>query len=128
MALVTDKDNYLFYKYRVKTFSIIFSDSVMKIDSERINGIYLLEDYLENLYPVFKIDLALEQSVYYKIIKEKKTVSFSLYIQKYYRKNTEDKKSLYSKCIDDVYSLILDDDDENLSEELLKREYPNGEE
>ena len=126
MNLVDKSDDILFYKYHLKELYIVFSDGPYKIDINRVLGITHIENYLEDLYPVFKLDVMFEPSVYYKIIKEKDTLKVKIYLQKYYRTNDRRKKSIFSKCISNTFELILDDDDEYLTKDVHEKEFPQG--
>ena len=103
MNLVDKSDDILFYKYHLKELYIVFSDGPYKIDINRVLGITHIENYLEDLYPVFKLDVMFEPSVYYKIIKEKDTLKVKVSLQKYYRTNDRRKKSIFSKCISNTF-------------------------
>ena len=128
MALINDTDKFLFYRYVVKEFYIIIGSKTIKLDTEQVLGFTIVDDYMKNLFPVFRVQLGLPESTYYKIIRNKEDVQFKIYLQAYYTKNTLRTKSTYTKIINDVYSLILDDDDEFLSQDANKAEYPNGDE
>ena len=95
MAIIDNKeDDYLIYKYKVHELYLLFNGENYKLENERLNDITIMDHYMENLYPVIKIDLSLEQSVYNRIIKEKDSLKVKLNIRKYYRKNSDDEKSL----------------------------------
>ena len=128
MKLVDPSDEIQFYKYRLKELYVLFSDGTYKIDLNRLTGVTHMENYLEDLYPVFKIDVCLEPSVYHKIIKEKDTLKVKVYLQKFYRVNNRRKKSVFSKCFCDTFELILDDDDEYLTKDIHEKEFPQGDE
>ena len=57
MKLVDPSDEIQFYKYRLKELYVLFSDGTYKIDLNRLTGVTHMENYLEDLYPVFKIDV-----------------------------------------------------------------------
>lgn len=127
MALINKKrDTYLFYKYRVHAIHFLFPDGDYTLENERVNSIQINEDYIANLYPIFKISVALEQSVYYRLIKNKDDVQIRLNVRKYYRENTKKEKSLFSNHIDTTFKLILNDNDDNLGEQIHNLEYPDG--
>lgn len=128
MKLMDSSDEIHFYKYHLKEFYIIFSDGSYKVDNNRLCDIAEMDSYLDNLYPILKITVAFEPSIYYKLVKEKDTLKIKLNIQKYYRVNDRGEKSAFSKFISDTFQLILDDDDENLSKDLHDKEFPDGDE
>lgn len=127
MAIINNKeDDYLIYKYKVQELYLLFSGENYKLESERLNGITIMDHFLDNLYPVIKIDLALEQSVYNRIIKEKDSLKVKLNIRKYYRRNSDDEKSLESNYINGVFTLILDDSVNTIDSSAHDKEYPEG--
>ena len=128
MNLVDDSDEIHFYKYHLKELYIIFSDGPYKVDNNRLCDITEMENYLDDLYPIFKIRLTFEPSIYYKLIKEKDTLKIKINLQKYYRVNDKGEKSPFSKFISDTFELILDDDDENMSKDIHEKEFPQGDE
>ena len=128
MNLISSSDAIHFYKYHLKEFYIIFSDGSYKVDNNRLCDITEMDAYLDNLYPILKVTVAFEPSIYYKLVKEKDTLKIKLNIQKYYRVNDKGDKSAYSKFISDTFQLILNDDDENLSKDIHDKEFPDGDE
>lgn len=127
MAIIDNKeDEYFIYKYTVHELYLLFNGENYKLETERLNSLAVLDHFLENLYPIIKIDLALEQSVYNRIIKEKDTLKVKINMRKYYRKNSDDEKSLESNYINDVFSLILDDTYSSLDSTTHELEYPEG--
>lgn len=127
MGIIDNKrDTYLFYKYRVHEIYLLFSSGSYKLENERVNGLQITEDYVGNLYPIIKLTLALEPSIYYKLIQDKENVQVKLNLRKYYRENTEEKKSMFSNHINTTFKLILNDDDDFMGEKLHDLEYPEG--
>lgn len=96
MGIIDNKrDTYLFYKYRVHEIYLLFSSGSYKLENERVNGLQITEDYVGNLYPIIKLTLALEPSIYYKLIQDKENVQVKLNLRKYYRENTEEKNRCF---------------------------------
>lgn len=127
MAIIDNKeDDYLIYKYKVHELYLLFNGENYKLENERLNDITIMDHYMENLYPVIKIDLSLEQSVYNRIIKEKDSLKVKLNIRKYYRKNSDDEKSLESNYINGVFTLILDDSINTIDTKAHDKEFPEG--
>lgn len=111
------------YKYQVTEFELLFDKEIQKVGTERITAISILNDYVTNVFPVFSIKVALESQLYYKIIKNKKTVRFHIRLQKYYKGMTGGESvSLMRDCINDTFQLILDDDDSDLEASLRKQQ------
>ena len=127
MAIIDKKkDDYFIYKYVVHEIYLLFPGENYKLENERLNSLTIMDHYMENLYPIIKIDLALEDSVYKRIIKEKNDLKIKLNIRKYYRKNTESEKSLESNFINDTFQLILDDSVNTIDSGSHELEYPEG--
>lgn len=122
------KDDYLFYKYRIHQIYILFKGESYKVGVERFNSFTIIHDFEENLYPIIKCDLGMEESLYRRIIKEKKDLKIKICIRKYYRKNTQKKKSIAKNHINETFTLILDDMDDTLTGKAHKKEYPDGDE
>lgn len=129
MAILNSKrDEFRIYRYKVKRLHLIFPKQTKKLEPTRLNSLSIIENYLENLYPIIKIDLALEQSVYNKIIKHKSDVKVHIELVRYYMKGTDTKKSLKEVHIRKTFSLILDDAVNTVSESAHAKEYPEGDE
>lgn len=126
MAVITKKDKMLYYKYHVKELFIIIGNETTKLDLERLNSFTIVDNYIEDMYPTIKCDLALEESMYYKILKKKKDVKIKIYFQTFYREGTKKKKSVKKKAFSEIFYLILDDGTDDLGEKIRKEEYPKG--
>lgn len=127
MSIIDKKaDDYLIYRYTVNELYILFSDGAYKLENERLNSLSILDRYMENLYPITKIDLALEESVYNRIISEKDNLKIKLNVRKYYRKNSETEKSFESNYINGTFQLILDDSINTIDVNAHNLEYPEG--
>ena len=115
MAIYNKDDKIQKWKYTVKEIKLLIpGEEIYSIPTERLNAMYILNDYENNVFPIFKITLILESYIYYKIIRAKDNVKFMLRIQKYYHTNESQTKSLYKDFINDTFDLILDDDTEDL--------------
>lgn len=123
MAFISEDDIFQKWKYHVEEFKLLLdSGEEQDIPPFRIQSITILHDYEINLFPIFRIEAALEPSVYYKIIKNKQKIKFKIRIQKYYTEIGSDEKSLYRDYINDTFDLILDDDDYDPDEGIRKEE------
>lgn len=125
MKLLNGNYSFNFYRYRIKEFYLILPGETVTIEEHQVNQITLIDDYMLNLYPILKVDLGLTPDTYHKIIDKKDDVQFRINIQSYYLNSN--KKSIYSKSLNGTFSLILDDDDEDMKENY-REEYPNGDE
>ena len=116
MAVFNDNDRLLKYRYKVSALQIIFPNEEPKtLLNERLKSIDLLYDYENNAYPIFKINILLESSLYYKIHKYKDKVKFRLRVQKYYNTVDGASRSLNRDFINDTFNLILDDEQSDLT-------------
>lgn len=114
MAIYDKDDQLQKWKYSVNEIKLLIpGEEVYSIPTERLNAMYILHDYENNVFPIFKITLVLESYIYHKIIKVKDNVKFRLRIQKYYHTNESQKKSLYKDFLNDTFDLILDDETED---------------
>ena len=72
-SLFTSEDIFLKWRYTVSEIYILYpKEEPVKIPTERLVSLMILNDYENNLYPVFRIEIVLEASRYYKIIKNKR--------------------------------------------------------
>ena len=128
LSLINTGDNILHYFYELKEFFILYENEYVKLPNERLMSISIINNYIENLFPVFRIVLDIDTSTYFKILKNKSTVKFKIRMQKFYRKGVNHTKvSLYDDYLSKTFSLILDDDDNDLEEEIRKKAYGEDE-
>jgi hypothetical protein len=123
MAFIEASDKYQKWRYNVSEFYILYPDGTQsEVPPHRVQSITISHLFEQNLFPVFRVELILASITYYKIIKYKKDVKFKLRIQKYYTEIDSTTKSLQRDYINDTFDLILDDDDFNTEESLLKEQ------
>lgn len=116
MALYSQTDRLLKWRYKVSALQIIFPNEEPKtLVNEKLKTMDILYDYENNAYPIFRINILLDASMYYKIHKYKDKVKFRLRIQKYYTSVDGLSKSLSRDFINDTFSLILDDEQSDLT-------------
>ena len=107
------------YSYKITELSIIFTNKHITLSNDRVVSLKIVNDYIKNMFPIFSLQLALETSMYYEILKNKNDIKFHIRLQKYYKGLTgSEDSSLYRDCINDIFQLILDDDDSDLEESL----------
>lgn len=130
MALLENNDKIVRYRYTITEFFILYENEEKKytLPNTRITNINILNRYFTNAFPIFNINLVLESSVYYKLIKNKDTVKFKIRMQKYEINDSDERVSFYTDFINDTFSLILDDDDNDLEERIREGIYENGDE
>lgn len=103
------------WHYSIQNIELLVpEEEPYSIPTDRIVSINILDDYEVNVFPIFKVEMILESSIYYKIMKYKNDVQFHLRIQKYYNLNDSSVKSLSRDVINDTFNLILDDDNSDL--------------
>lgn len=131
MAIINDTDTLVTYYYDVKSVNICFknnddgdSTNTKVLKPEQLKSLYILNDYMGNMFPVIQAKFSMSAKLYYRVIRNKDTVKFAFNIRKYYTKRSSEDKSLYEKYINKSFSLILDDDDEDLYSKV--REKNNG--
>lgn len=128
MSLINTGDSILHYFYELKEFFILYENEYVRLPNERLLSISIINKYIDNLFPVFRIVLDIDTSTYYKILKNKSTVKFKIRIQKFYRKGINNAKvSLYDDYLTKTFSLILDDDDNDFEEDIRKKAYGEDE-
>lgn len=122
MSIYSSGDRMLLWRYEATTIELLLpGKKIFRIPSERLSSISIINEYEDNAYPIFRIELVLEPSVYYNILKNKEDVQFHLRIQKYYQKIDDTTKSLKRDWINDTFNLILDDEATDLND-LVKRQ------
>lgn len=128
MALMNIGDKILHYFYELKEFYILTEDENIKLPNERLLSLSIINNYIENLFPIFRIVLDIDNGTYFQILKNKKTVKFKIRMQKFYRIGVDNQKiSLYDDYISKTFSLILDDDDNDFEDEIRKKSYGENE-
>lgn len=127
MAIVDTKtDKFRIYRYAVNELYLLLPGENLKLDAERLNSLTVLEDFLGNMYPILKIDLALEQSTYNKIISNKAKLKVRIDLRKYYMEGTSTVHSPMQAHLSGAFSLILDDAVNTVDETAHNAEYPEG--
>lgn len=114
MAIYEKGDKLQKWRYFVSSLKLILPNEIKDISTSSVNKINILYDYEHNAFPVFKLSLVLESSLYYKIIKNKDVVQFYIRLQSYYQYSDSGDQSLYRDYLSGRFDLILDDSDENM--------------
>lgn len=125
MVIISDNDKLQFYQYEVKDFYFTNKGSKTNITGYKLNSFIVINDYIENIFPIIQIKVVMDSNTYYDIINNKDTVKVRLRIQKYTRKPGEQQKSIKSSYIDSSFKLILNDSDEDLYADIRKKNH-NG--
>lgn len=125
MAVISDNDILQFYNYEVKDFYFTNKGEKTKISGYKLNSLVIINDYIENIFPIIQIKVTMDSITYYDIISNKDTIKVRLRIQKYTRKPANKQKSIKSLYIDTSFKLILNDNDEDLYADVRKTNH-NG--
>ena len=117
MAIFSNQDRFLKWRYTPAELYILYpGETPDQVPKERLISLMIQHDYEGNLYPIIRIEVVLEQSRYYKIIKHKNDVQFKLRIQKSYQVFGRETWSMNQDYINDTFNLILDDSDIDVDE------------
>lgn len=116
MSIFNANDKIQKWRYCVNKVSIILSDQkVIDLPVERITQLEIEENYEEYYFPLIKISMALEHSIYYQILKDKLSCLIHLRIDRYYITEDTGSKSLYKRFINHTFSMIMDDATDDMS-------------
>lgn len=128
MAIVNQNDTYIHYSYILKEFFILLKDESIQLPQERIGSISIVNDYINNLFPIMSVDISIDASTYYKILRNKEDIKFKIRIQKFYTKNMDSVPAdVYEDYLSKTFTLIMDDEEEDFDEELRKLQYGENE-
>ena len=119
--LIKQNDKFVEYKYKISEFYILIDGKEDRFPVERITD-FRIEHYFEEAsFPIFKMEMMMEPSRYYKIIKNKDTVRFKLRLQMYYTSRNDDAdKSLLRDVINSTFCIYTDEDSDDYDEDLKK--------
>ena len=107
------------WRYSVRSCIILINGEVISLSPMCITGIEIVNDYIKNTFPIFKVNFALEEDVYYKILNNKTDLKIKLRIQKYFKSYSDNiNKSLYRDYINDTFIVIDDDNDVNRASDI----------
>lgn len=127
MALVDAvNDRFCIYKYKVFKVYIIFQDSIVDLDPYRVNSLVILDNYIENMYPIIQVNLSLEESLHNKIIENKSTVKFQIDMRKFYTTKHNGEESVPMAHMNRTFSLILDDTANTVNQDVREATFPEG--
>lgn len=127
MAIFTSDDRFLKWKYHVAEIYILIPEQEpIQLPNERLVSIGIHNDFENNIFPLFRIELVLEASRYYLILENKDTVKFKLRIQKYYREIGKNNPSLKKDFLNDTFDLILNDSDFDTQKGYKEEEASNS--
>lgn len=121
--LIKDGDKLTTYHYQITEFMILVDGETDELPLERIYS-FKIEHYFEKaVFPIFKLNIAIEPSRYFKMIKKKKDVKFKVRIQMYYTTDDKpDEKSMLRDYINDTFVFFPDDDASDFLEDAKTEE------
>ena len=115
--LIKDGDKLATYHYQITEFIILINGEQEKIPTERIFEWKVEHLFEQGSFPIFKLNVAIEPSQYYKILKNKKDVKFKIRAQTYYTINDNPgEKSMLRDYINDTFVFFPDDDNSDFVE------------
>ena len=124
MAIFKKSDQLKKWRYKVEAFNLIIpGEKTIKIPTERFRGLEITKLYEELVFPIIKITVNLSADQYYKILKNKNKCSFYIKINRYYINVTKNgEKSIKHSYINDVFTLIMDEQTEDMLRSLKELE------
>ena len=121
MAVFDPGDRVQIWQYQAAKIELIIGGrDPIRIPNERLTEISIINDYEKAVFPIFRIRLILEASRYYQIVETKKSVKFHICIYKKFHYNNSADMSINYLWIDDLFELILDDNDEDNLRKMKK--------
>lgn len=114
MAIVNLNDKFCNWYYKTDTIQFLIQGEVIDLIPDALLGMSLVHSYNENVFPIFSVEININDKLYHKIIENKNKLKLRLRIKKYYQEISRSTKSMMRNFIDDTFDLILDDVNENL--------------
>ena len=107
-------DSTISYLYKVTEFYLLFPTEEIELLPDALAHLVIFNDYERNVLPIIQMNATLSREAYFKMIANKDSVKIKLRIQKYYVRSSGTQQSLMSDYINDTFSIILNDNDENM--------------
>ena len=126
MGYLASGNSCVSYRYEVKDFYFTVKDSRTRMKGYELKSLMIINDYIENIFPIVQLKVSMDYETYYEIIRNKDNVKIRINIQKYYTKVSDVEKSLKSQYLNTTFTLILDDDDEDLYTDIRKKNNVEG--
>lgn len=120
------------WRYNVAECIVKIGDEALNLLPLNVVGIEIHNNYFANTFPIFKLNLLVDETDYYKINANKTTLKIKLRIQKYYKKSENDSNSFKRDYINDIFVLADEEEDVNRDRDLsfqsvmLNTDYTNG--
>lgn len=121
MSLVKETDKLYVYKYVVDEFKIVNGPSTISLGPINIAGLFIEHDYMNNLFPFFKVTLNLNPITYEYIVEKKNEIKFKVRILKIPTERSSGKTSMKTEVINSVFSTFMDVDNTSFDKTAYKR-------
>lgn len=111
------------YHYEVRDFYFKVDGEKVMMDSKNLISYMVINDYINNTFPIIQIKVSIDSTTYYTILEKKDDVVVKLNIEKYTRtpgQKVESLKPNIEKYINVTFKLIMDDDNNDLSANVRK--------
>lgn len=115
MALFNKEENKQ-YRYCVASCIVMVGGDATILNPLSVVGIHIMNDYMASLFPIFKLNIATNNDLYYKVNQNKTNTKIKLRIQKY-AVHEDGSYSAKSDWINNTFVLIDDDTDVNRSKD-----------
>lgn len=111
------------YHYEVGAFYFSEEGAKTKMKGYNLISFTVVNDYINNLFPIIQIRVSMDAVTYYNIVNAKSTVYVRLLLNKYTRKPGEASSSKLLKsdkavCMCQKFILIMDDDSNDMSKKM----------
>lgn len=127
MGIINKNDKVLKWRYKAVSCNFISGGSTISIPSEKVQNITIEENFEEFYFPLIKLTLVIDSTVYYKILDHKNDCKVNLRIDKYYYSNwqTLSNPSVTRNWINGNFDIIMDDNTEDKFNSLKEDENLN---
>ena len=123
MSIYGKNDKLRKWRYTVQQMDLkIPGKDTIKIEKDRIVELSIVENYEALYFPLIKLSVVLDDSVYYKIIKNKNKCKIYFRMDKYYITQDSTDKSLKREFINDNFDIIMDENNEDLNASIKEAE------
>lgn len=114
------QDAMRFYRYVVESFDILFpGEPATRLETGQINNIVIEKEYEKAFFPMMRVSLSLDTTLYHKIIEHKLEVKFRIRLQKYAFRD-DDQFQMREDILNDIFVIFLDENTPFLNKDQLK--------
>ena len=103
-------DKAVAWSYAIEEFTIIYSGSTYSVPTDRITSISIEGDMETKMFPIFKLDMTIEPSVYNNLVNNKNDLKLKMRLVKTPVDKKTNERGLTKDAILKTFSLILDDE------------------